>query len=68
MTEVRVPIERINAETGEVTGTGTALMRGVTLDQYQTKSGAEMKLRPGEMFVIVTTMQVEETPEERDSS
>lgn len=58
---VRVPIERINAETGEVTGVGTALMKGVTLDHYETASGAEMKLRPGEMFVVVTT-------ERRDSS
>lgn len=55
MEEVRVPIERIDVATNQVTGIGTAVMRGVTLDDYQTASGAELKLRPGEMFVVVTT-------------
>lgn len=54
MDEVRVLIERIDVATGQVTGVGTALMRGVTLDHYETKSGAELKLRPGEMFAVVT--------------
>lgn len=60
MEEVRVPIERIDVATGEVTGTGSAVMRGVTLDDYQTASGAELKLRPGEMFAIVTTVRDED--------
>lgn len=55
---IRVPIERVNTVTGEVTGRGTALMFGACLDYYETRSGAELRLRPGEMFVIVTTMEV----------
>lgn len=61
--ELRVPIERVNTATGEVTGRGTALMRGACLDYYETASGVELKLRPGEKFVIVTTMQVEDPDE-----
>lgn len=49
--QVRIPIERVDS-TGKVTGRGTARQRGVTIDDYVSKSGAELKLRPGEMFVV----------------
>lgn len=60
MTEVRVPMERVD-EHGNVTGRGTARMRGVTRDDYRDLRDNPMKLRAGESWVLVVTMRVEET-------
>lgn len=53
----RVPIERIE-ESGRVTP-GTALMRGVTLDDYRTLTGSPMSLPPGAKWVLVTRVYEE---------
>lgn len=52
---VRVPIERIE-EDGRITP-GTALMRGVTLDDYRSMSGAPLKLPPGAKWVVVMRLE-----------
>lgn len=62
--EIRVPIERVNTATGQVTARGTALLRGACLDYYQSESGIPLELRPGEAWVLVTTMQVPAEDEE----
>lgn len=49
----RVRIEVIDTVTGDVVKTGTARMRGVTVDDYQTPFGGELKLDPGQAFVVV---------------
>lgn len=59
MAEIRVPIERVD-EHGNVTGRGTARQRGVTIDDYRTTAGGELKPRPGESIIV--TVVVREDP------
>jgi len=58
VSETRIPVERVD-EHGHVTGKGTARARGVTFDDYRTSTGAELKLRPGESFVVSVVVEEE---------
>lgn len=51
--ERRVRVEVVDTVTGDVIKTGTARMRGVTVDDYQTRFGGELRLDPGQAFVVV---------------
>lgn len=58
MNETRIPIQRVDGY-GNVTGRGTARQRGVTIDDYRTTSGAELKPRPGESIVVTVVVREE---------
>ncbi len=52
---MRIAIERLD-ENDNITGVGTALQRGITLDDYRTNSGSPLELRCGEKFVRYLTL------------